>query len=147
MDQVICNGELNYNKNKGLAGDYMHNYGNITFTRRTALDELLLKTGRTKDLPQYFVGKFNDAVVCLDHYSANEEIHDFKDMQLHEENTCFEGAMVSIYNSKWKKTTSFVRRIEGTFYKWRTGQGFFMVASQSDIDKLSEKEKNYLKIN
>uniref|UniRef100_A0A6C0JI34 Uncharacterized protein n=1 Tax=viral metagenome TaxID=1070528 RepID=A0A6C0JI34_9ZZZZ len=147
MDQVICNGELNYNKNKGLSGDYANCYGTITFSKKTALDALLIKTGRTNDLPQYFVGKFRNGLICQDHPLNCEDIYDEADMERYGESDLYDGTEIIIKNNTWSKKTTFRRKIVGTFYKWQTARGLFMIASQSDIDKLNEKEKNYLKIN
>jgi len=155
MNEVICKieGELDYNKSKSIAGDYAHNYGNITFSTRnkTELDKILSRLGTEKGLPKYYKGKINSAAICSDIGSPLfEEIHDCNDLGYVNEASSGKapekGDELIVYNNKWMKNVIFHKIMDGTFHKWETVNGFFMVLSKKEVDMLNEKERKYLRV-
>jgi len=152
MKTIRCNltTELNYNKTKGLTEDYAHYYGDIVFTNKTHLDIILSRLGNQMGLPKYFKGKINNVVLCKDKYTNTDEIHDLADLLYIKESDYEKGLTngkeIIVTNNKWKKRTVFQSFIKGTYYKWETTNGFYMILSQNDVDKLNAKEKRYLRL-
>jgi len=121
-------------------------YGDIVLRNKTHLDTLLSRLGQEKGLPKYYKGKITGAILCKNKYTNMDELHDLADLQNVNESDLVKGTELVVINNHWTKSTLFQGFIKGSHYKWETVNGFYMILSQNDVDKLSDKEKRYLRL-
>ena len=136
-------------KKKSISGEYVHDYGDFVFHWQTPLEKLLKKYRSTGDPPVRFIGEFiHPLAVCSQGKGSKViELFDPIDIRLADDQEgAVEGETYTVVINQRTKKTVFVRWLDEPFYKWETESGMYLILLQSDIDTLTQKEKEWLHI-
>jgi hypothetical protein len=131
---------------KAITGDYAHYVGDMTFSKKTTPLQVLLEKYRSlHDPPVKYIGSFvHPLAECK---GGVAELFDPIDIRLSaDQHDAVEGETYRVVINNREKKTVFVRWINEPFYKWETKSGLFLIFLQSDVDTLTEREKDNLHI-